>query len=118
LIKLHFGWVLGKRIKSESNPKNDARWEARFKLLKAFKDEKGHCKVPQQIGTKEPKWGGLDMWVSGQRQRRETMLSTRRERLDDLGFMWLADNCNEMYRKLVQYWEDNGTSHVGAQSLS
>jgi hypothetical protein len=73
--------------------------------------------VPLQIATKEPKWGGLGTWVSAQRQRRETMVSTRRERLDDLGFVWLADNWDAMYEKLVQYREEHGTSHVSAHPL-
>ena len=60
---------------------NDVVWNLRFDELKAFKDERGHCKVPRSHGE-------LGMWVKNLRKRRSGVSDERRKALDALGFIW------------------------------
>jgi hypothetical protein len=78
----------------------EAGWEEGFSYLKAYKERKGHCLVPQ--GQKEHGFR-LGAWVNNhssiptsrslpplwrQRHRINTITAERRQRLDELGFVW------------------------------
>ena len=63
----------------------DAAWEEGFSYLKMYKEREGHCRVP--AAHKENGFR-LGQWVNTQRKNRETMSDNRRQRLDDLGFVW------------------------------
>lgn len=64
-------------------------WDEWFGRLVRYKEREGHCLVPQSFmdGTF---W--LGMWVAKQRQYKEKLSASRRERLDSIGFVWKAGN--------------------------
>jgi superfamily II DNA or RNA helicase len=60
-------------------------WAEGFRYLTIYKEREGHCRVPaahKENGLR------LGQWVRRQRESRETMSDNRRQRLDDLGFVW------------------------------
>jgi hypothetical protein len=61
------------------------RWDEGFNYLKTYKDREGHCLVRQDHSENGSRLGG---WVSVQRTRRNTMPKERRQRLEELGFVW------------------------------
>lgn len=62
----------------------DAAWEDQFAALVQFKAQHGHCNVPQNWSEKPT----LGQWVSRQRRAKNRLLASRRQRLDDIGFVW------------------------------
>ena len=52
-----------------------------------FKEAEGHCRVPQRF-----KLGGFNLgdWVSKQRTNQDSLSPERKQRLDDIGFIWDA----------------------------
>ncbi|MDB4122492.1 helicase associated domain-containing protein [Octadecabacter sp.] len=63
------------------------QWEKAFSRLQQFQKTEGHCRVPDKH-----EFGGfrLGKWVGKQRQKRDRMSPERKQRLDDLGFIWDA----------------------------
>jgi hypothetical protein len=63
-----------------------ASWEQRFKELKAFKKEQGHCNVPRSYPLNQP----LAYWVDRQRRlKRKGELDRKTiRRLNEVGFSW------------------------------
>jgi hypothetical protein len=57
-----------------------AKWDQRFEELKKFKDEHGHCRLPQK--------GQLGIWVMGQRGSRGRARSSKERiaKLETIGF--------------------------------
>ena len=53
--------------------------------LEKFKAREGHCRVPLRHVEGEYRLG---RWVSHQRKLKSTMTAERRQRLDDIGFLW------------------------------
>lgn len=66
------------------NQIND-HWEEGFNRLQAFKSSQGHCRVPQKLTADSFKLG---KWVDTQRQSVGKMPLERRQRLDEIGFVW------------------------------
>ena len=65
------------------------QWEEGFAALKRFHNREGHCLVKQ--GHKEDGHDGdLATWVSAQRRKKETLTPERRQRLDQIGFVWMV----------------------------
>jgi hypothetical protein len=63
----------------------EALWEEGFSHLVTYKEREGDCRVPQRdIENGFP----LGTWASNQRAKKETMSVNRRQRLNDLGFVW------------------------------
>ena len=60
-------------------------WEAGFAALKAYKEQHGHCRVPRRHKFND---FNLGHWISNQRKVKDQMLPERKQRLDDLGFVW------------------------------
>ena len=94
------GWVLKLRHKLETMPIErrqrldelgfvwdpfESDWEQGFSYLKMYKDREGHCRVPFKHKEGEYRLGG---WVDRQRQYRAAIPIERRQRLDELGFVW------------------------------
>ena len=73
LEALEFKWV-----------PHEVTWEAMFSALVQYKEQHGDCMVPV-YGPENP---ALGMWVIAQRQRKDRLHATRRERLEKLGFVW------------------------------
>jgi hypothetical protein len=83
------------------------RWEEAFRKLIQFKEAEGHCRVPKGF-----KAGGFSLgtWVVKQRLDKKTMSSERKQRLDDIGFVWdpNAADWEEAFLKLIQFKEAEG----------
>jgi superfamily II DNA or RNA helicase len=75
-----------------------SRWDEWFGMLMHFKAREGHSNVPQPHveGTFR-----LGQWVSGQRANKETMSAERRQRLNEIGFIWNV---------LESVWEEGFTA--------
>lgn len=87
------------------------RWEAGFKYLRQFFDEKGHCRVK----VKEIYRGfALGSWVSHQRWNKQTLGQDRLTRLEQLPFSWDPEDevWEERYAQLLVFKEQNGHSLV------
>ena len=65
-----------------------ALWEDGFAALVRFKEREGHCRVPDNKARVD----GLNLgsWVSRQRSNKDTLSPERRQRLDEIGFIWDA----------------------------
>ena len=63
------------------------QWEKGFSVLRSYKEQNGDCLVPYNL-----KFGGFNLgsWVGNQRSSRDEMSIERVQRLDDLGFAWVA----------------------------
>ena len=89
-------------------------WEARFRELKEFKEEHGHCDVPQ----KHP--GGLGRWVMNQRrggkEKSQLRNAKQAQRLEALGFQWNAvkrlDRWKARIQELKEFKEEQGHCDV------
>jgi hypothetical protein len=60
-------------------------WAEGFSYLKVFKQREGHCRVPAKYKENGYRLG---QWVSVQRVNKDTLSAERRQRLDELGFVW------------------------------
>lgn len=81
-------------------------WEAMFSALVQYKEQHGDCMVPV-YGLENP---ALGMWVLAQRQRKDRLSPTRRERLEKIGFVWKVIDAawEEKFSALVQYQQQHG----------
>jgi hypothetical protein len=87
-------------------------WEQGFRKLVQFKEAEGHCRVPHGFKLDGYNLGGT--WVGAQRANKENLSTERKQRLDDLGFVWdpYAEAWEEGFRKLVQFKEAEGHCRV------
>jgi hypothetical protein len=83
--------------------------------LKAYKNEHGHCQVPIQAHSQDPELGSLRAWVKRQRvalkgdkNTRSSHLRQRKVQLDEIGFVWCADNWDNMYKQLKEFHREHG----------
>ena len=84
-----------------------ASWEFWFGLMELFKESEGHCKVPTHFKLEGFKLG---IWVSNQRRAKESMSRERKQRLDDISFIWdpFTEAWEEGFSKLIQFKELEG----------
>ena len=84
--------------------------------LKAFKEKRGHCRVPQRFKEN----GRLADWVSRVRtSRNKGKLSAEQERiLTELGFDWnpVRNRWDYMFDQLVEYKKEHGHTNVPQRS--
>ena len=73
-----FTWVIVENLRS---------WDESFELLKAYKEEHGHCRVPLKAEYHGVKLG---RWVDNQRRAHKSskLSEDRVARLDGIGFCW------------------------------
>ncbi|MDY4960476.1 MAG: Helicase associated domain protein, partial [Chlamydia suis] len=87
-------------------------WEKNFLELQRFREEHGHCKVPQRY----PQNPQLASWVSHQRRDfKEGKLSEDRiARLEEIGFVWrvLEEEWEENFLELQRFREEHGHCKV------
>ena len=62
-------------------------WEEGFAALVLFKQREGHCDVSTKHKEGDYNLGG---WVSNQRSNKDALSPERRQRLDEIGFVWDA----------------------------
>jgi hypothetical protein len=103
LEKLGFEWV-----------PHDILWQTRFRELKAFKNQHGHCNVPQAY-PKNPKLG---KWVASQRKKNRLRLisKNRLNQLGAVGFVFNTDETNwhKFVAELKAYKQKHGHCNVPA----
>ena len=94
----------------------DEQWYVRYLELKKFKKEQGHCKVPKAW----PHNPVLARWVNSQRNKKQRMVSWRKELLDAIDFTWrIAPPLKEPprtwdqhYQALIEFHQEFGHSNV------
>ena len=88
-----------------------ASWEFWFGLLEQFKEAEGHCRVPMRH-----KYCGhnLGQWIGNQRKAQDIMSPERKQRLDDIGFVWdaIAEQWEDGFSKLLKFKEAEGHCRV------
>jgi len=87
------------------------QWEEGFAALARFKEREGHCSVKR--GHKEDGYN-LDSWAKFQRGNKESLTNERRQRLDEIGFVWepRTQQWEEGFAALVQFYEREGHCSV------
>ena len=69
-------------------------WEAGFNALATYVEENGNSNVPAKYKTESGY--SLGRWVSKQRSNRDKLPSKKKDRLEQLGFIWdLKRDCDE-----------------------
>ena len=63
----------------------EAAWEKGFSRLLQFKEAEGHCEVTKRFQVEGFRLG---QWVISQRVRKSYLPIERKQRLDDIGFVW------------------------------
>ena len=104
----------GARASAAQETRNGGRcqpWEESFELLKAYKEEHGHCVVPCRAEYRGFKLGS---WVEKQRQRGKSgqLRNDRVALLNGIGFTWVAHESprpwDEWFELLKAYKEEHG----------
>jgi hypothetical protein len=94
---------------------HDTNWENGFAALQIFEEREKHCRVPS--GHTEGDYS-LGNWVTAQRTFKDAMPSYRRQRLDELGFVWdpvatlNTENWEEGLAVLLMFKEREGHCKV------
>ncbi|WP_080126619.1 DEAD/DEAH box helicase [Chlamydia suis] len=87
-------------------------WEKNFLELQRFREEHGHCKVPEGY----PQNPQLASWVSNQRSdfKKGKLAEDRVARLEELGFVWrvLEEAWEENFLELQRFREEHGHCKV------
>jgi hypothetical protein len=65
----------------------EANWEEGFSYLKLYHEREGNCRAPN---NQKENGFRLGQWMAVQRLNKDKISSERRQRLDDLGFVWNA----------------------------
>jgi hypothetical protein len=96
--------------------KDDKKWNMQYEQLVKFKQNNGHCLVPRKYEQDK----SLARWVRNQRStnNNEKIRLDRKERLEEIGFAWKADNAptfkpddklwHQRYKKLVEFKRKHG----------
>jgi len=88
-------------------------WDERFKQLKEYKEQNGHCRVPKRYKANTQ----LGSWVRTQRHlcKKNKLLPEQKDRLEGIGFEWELRKhlgWDERFQQLVEYKEQNGHCRV------
>ena len=100
----------------------ESLWQTRHEELIAFKQQNGHCNVPQQYDQNK----SLGRWVRSQRNQYKlkckgkpsSMTAERQAALEEIGFEWrLLNNSSwhTRYKELIAYKHQNGHCNVPAR---
>ncbi len=106
LDSIDFIWDASNR-NSTSKPDDD-RWLTMLEKLENFKNENGHCLVPQMYEKDK----SLGRWVNDQRSNNTNgrLSIYRKEILNELGFVWNKKEYewNQKLYLLKQFYQENG----------
>ena len=119
-------WVSGQRNNKEGISKERKRrldevgfiwnvlesgWEEGCAALKQFKAREGNCNVPQLHLEGAI---SLGIWVATQRRNKHILSAERKQRLDEIGFIWdaLETKWDEGFSALKQFKEREGHCRV------
>lgn len=116
LEAIGFEWENSSRLSPFKDEHLETLWETMFAKLLAFRAKHGHCQVPQSNKSEHT----LGKWVQRQRyhHRKNTLLPERRQRLEEIGFVWKSDklhfaDCWERrFAALVAFKEKHGHLRV------
>ncbi|MDC1494261.1 Helicase associated domain protein [Planktomarina temperata] len=89
----------------------EQQWENGLDLLLRFKEIEGHCNVHAKYKINDFKLG---TWVSTQRENQDNLSTERKQRLDDIGFVWdpFSEAWEKGFEKLSQFKETKGHCRV------
>jgi len=99
----------------EKLTKFDIQWNEKYSLLKDFKEENGHCNVPQNYNINP----SLGRWVIRQRVRKDKLSPDKIKKLNDLCFVWdiFEYTWQQHFSKLLSYKKANGHCSVSKGDL-
>jgi len=86
----------------------ESAWEEGFAALKRYTEREGNCSLPLRHKEGEINLGA---WVSTQRNAQSSMSQERKQRLDELGFVWDPHQSawEEGFEALKRYKEREGS---------
>jgi hypothetical protein len=89
-------------------------WDEWYGLLIEYKLREGHCSPTKIYKEGDHALGG---WVSAQRTTKDTLSPERRQRLDEIGFVWRINTSStktwdEWYGMLIEYKLREGHCNV------
>ncbi|MDB3873808.1 Helicase associated domain protein, partial [bacterium] len=89
----------------------EQQWENGLDLLLRFKEIEGHCNVHAKYKIND---FNLGTWVSTQRENQDNLSTERKQRLDDIGFVWdpFSEAWEKGFEKLSQFKETKGHCRV------
>jgi hypothetical protein len=84
-------------------------WGQMFSALLIYKERYGDCNVPRSYSDQK-----LARWVSQQRIKRTGLDSTKRKRLEDIGFVWepRKEEWGSMFSELHRFKIEHGHCNV------
>jgi hypothetical protein len=93
-------------------------WDEWYGQLTAYKQREGHTKVPRGYQTTDG--SKLGSWVSVQRQIAERLSASRRQKLDELGFVWNPQESlwEEYLSALQEFSRINGHLRVAGDHVT
>jgi len=103
-----------KQPKRPSSPSHPSSWEQRFKELKEFKKEHGHCKVPFRYSLNPI----LGRWINTVRyaKKQGTLAKKRVHCLNALGFVWVREvSWEQRIHDLKEFKKEHGHCNVSAR---
>jgi hypothetical protein len=112
LDKVDFRWATPRKLTAKNQRMWDEKWREMYEKLKAYNEKHGHCKVPIETNAKDPDQSVLGLWVTKQRSTGDRMPQSRKDLLDELGFLWVADNWDTMYEQLVKFRQEHSHTEV------
>jgi hypothetical protein len=118
LDKLDFRWATRRKVTAKSQRKGDESWREMYEKLKTYNEKHGHCRVPIQANVKDPDQSVLGSWVSRQRILQDRLPQSRKDLLDELDFLWVADNWDTMYEQLVKFRQEHSHTEVPSNNTS
>jgi hypothetical protein len=77
-----------------------AAWEEGLRHLKLYKERERHCRVPV---SHEENGFPLGRWVFSQRQSKDRLSAERRQRLDELEFVWRVRQAGKKASAICRY---------------
>ena len=85
------------------------KWDKSFKEFKKFVEQHGHADVPEDYES-----GGIELgkWVRSQRSNRRPPKDERKQKLNELNFIWDIKEYkwNYGFSKLEKFYKENGHS--------
>ncbi len=122
LDAIGFEWVQPERLSPSMEEHNVALWESLFERLLAFREQHGHCQVPNISSADRL----LARWVQRQRyhRRKNRLLAERQRRLEEVGFDWASDKLHLVsgwearFEELVRFQQQHGHLRITLKNQS
>ena len=91
-----------------------SQWNEAFEVLKEFRKQTGHCRIPGGLVVNQLKIGD---WVGTQRRTRKILSADKIRLLESVQFCWdpLAEKWEEAFSALIDFRSQTGHCRVGAR---